>query len=40
MEVLKLDVLEFGSRRNPPESMMKWTPPKVASILLCNSKEI
>ena len=39
-EVLRLDAVELGSRRNPLESMMKWTPPKVASILPRNSEEI
>ena len=39
-EVLGLGVLELGSRRNPLESMMKWTPPKVVSILPRDSVEI
>jgi hypothetical protein len=26
------DVLVLGRRRKPPESMMKWTPLKVASM--------
>jgi hypothetical protein len=38
--VLKFDAPKFGSRRNPPESTIKWIPPNVASILLRNSEGI
>jgi hypothetical protein len=41
VEVLdELGAPEPGSRRKPLESMMKWTPPNVASMSPCNPERV